>query len=73
MEKPCRLRTEGGLNEHLGRHESVTGPLTTTAEAGEFRGMFTGEAGQEAVGGLYIEHDTRFIEAGVFVLEADKP
>jgi len=27
LEKPCRLRTEGGLNEHLGRHESATGPV----------------------------------------------
>ena len=27
MEKPGRVRTEGGLNEHLGRHESVTGPF----------------------------------------------
>jgi transposase InsO family protein len=26
LEKPCRFRTKGGLNEHLGRHESVTGP-----------------------------------------------
>jgi hypothetical protein len=24
--KPCRLRTKGGLNEHLGRHECATGP-----------------------------------------------
>jgi transposase InsO family protein len=27
MEKPRRFRTESGLNEHLGRHESVTGPM----------------------------------------------
>ncbi len=27
LEKPRRLRTEGGLNEHLGRHKSVTGPI----------------------------------------------
>jgi drug/metabolite transporter (DMT)-like permease len=26
LEKPRRFRTEGGLNEHLGRHESGTGP-----------------------------------------------
>ncbi|MEQ5872871.1 hypothetical protein J4E08_23820, partial [Sagittula sp. NFXS13] len=26
LEKPCRVRAEGGLNEHLGRHESATGP-----------------------------------------------
>ena len=26
LEKPCRLRTKSGLNEHLGRHENATGP-----------------------------------------------
>ena len=26
LEKPCRLRTKGGLNEHSERHESGTGP-----------------------------------------------
>lgn len=26
LEKPGRLRKESGLNENLGRHESVTGP-----------------------------------------------
>ncbi|WP_407691755.1 endonuclease toxin domain-containing protein [Pseudooctadecabacter jejudonensis] len=26
MEKPGRFRTQGGLNEHLGRHKSGTGP-----------------------------------------------
>lgn len=26
MEKPCRIRTQGGLNEHVERHESETGP-----------------------------------------------
>ncbi|MFA8386164.1 MAG: hypothetical protein ACEPO2_11115, partial [Pelagibaca sp.] len=25
-EKPGRLRTESGLNEHLGRHKYATGP-----------------------------------------------
>ena len=27
LEKPCRIRMERGLNEHLGRHEYGTGPL----------------------------------------------
>jgi len=27
LEKPGRLRTEGGLNEHRGRHENATGPV----------------------------------------------
>ncbi len=26
MEKPFRFRTKGGLNEHVERHKSVTGP-----------------------------------------------
>ena len=26
MEKPRHIRTESGINEHLGRHKSVTGP-----------------------------------------------
>ncbi|MDG1457212.1 MAG: hypothetical protein P8Q92_04775, partial [Pseudoprimorskyibacter sp.] len=26
LEKPRRFRKESGLNEHLGRHETVTGP-----------------------------------------------
>jgi hypothetical protein len=26
MEKPCRFREKGGLNEHLERHESAAGP-----------------------------------------------
>ncbi len=28
VEKRCRLRTKGGLNEHSGRHETVTGPIS---------------------------------------------
>jgi len=31
LEKPGRFRTKGGLNEHLGRHESATGPLQPPA------------------------------------------
>ncbi|MCO4849073.1 MAG: hypothetical protein KC448_14015 [Yoonia sp.] len=27
LEKPCRFRPKGDLNEHLGRHETATGPL----------------------------------------------
>jgi hypothetical protein len=27
MQKPRRFRKESGLNEHLGRHESATGPF----------------------------------------------
>jgi len=30
LEKPRRFRTQGGLNEHLGRHESATGPVQST-------------------------------------------
>lgn len=26
LEKPCRLRTESGLDEHVGRNENGTGP-----------------------------------------------
>jgi hypothetical protein len=26
LEKPCRFRTKGGLNEHMGRHQTATGP-----------------------------------------------
>jgi hypothetical protein len=26
LEKPGRIRTESGLNEHLGQHKNVTGP-----------------------------------------------
>jgi hypothetical protein len=29
LEKPCRFRTQGSLNEHLKRHESVAGPSTS--------------------------------------------
>lgn len=27
LEKPCRIREKGGLNEHLERNESGTGPV----------------------------------------------
>ncbi|MBQ4827444.1 hypothetical protein J4729_23290, partial [Leisingera sp. HS039] len=27
LEKPGRIRTESGLNEHLGRHETASGPF----------------------------------------------
>ena len=34
---PCRLRTESGLNEHLGRHENGTGPLEHSLDFEEVR------------------------------------
>ena len=40
MEKSRRLRTKGGLNEHLGRHKSATGPgFTITGK--EHYGCYT--------------------------------
>ena len=27
LEKPCRIRTQGSLNEHLERHETATDPV----------------------------------------------
>jgi putative transposase len=40
LEKPGRLRAKGGLNEHMGRHKSVTGPMSPyqRAEQGTRRG-----------------------------------
>ncbi|SFF02840.1 hypothetical protein SAMN04488523_11554 [Sulfitobacter brevis] len=31
LEKPCRFQTQGGSNEDLGRHQSVTGPVLMVA------------------------------------------
>ena len=35
MEKPRRFQTEGGLNEHLGRHETATGPDLSVGTVGD--------------------------------------
>ncbi|MGJ8561884.1 MAG: hypothetical protein ACSHX3_16845, partial [Litorimonas sp.] len=43
-EKPRRLRAESSLNEHLGRHRSVTGPNYAKREAAQeaMQGMARG-------------------------------
>ena len=41
LEKPGRLRTESGLNEHLERHDYATGPISEKFTGIEWHGPFS--------------------------------